>query len=233
MKTIITLLLDRSGSMYGKEADVVGGVNQFIADQQKLPQEDTITMSRFDTDGVETFRARTKVADAKPIDANDFVPRGGTPLLDAVGRTIAQMEEDWKAEKPDRAILVIFTDGEENQSREFTKAKIQELIKARQDSGLWAFIYLGTHADAFHEAGHMGIYAVNTARTSNTGLGTRTAYAAGSASVMSMKVSGQMMADNLGDLDENQPGTTPAPTVTVKATTWTPPAPTGPWTPPA
>lgn len=62
----------------------------------------------------------------------------------------------------ERAIVVIVTDGEENSSHEYTKAKIQELVKARQDSGKWAFIYLGANVDAFDEAGKMGIPMANS-----------------------------------------------------------------------
>lgn len=37
MKTMICLILDRSGSMAGRETDVIGGVNTFIQEQQKIP----------------------------------------------------------------------------------------------------------------------------------------------------------------------------------------------------
>jgi cobalamin biosynthesis protein CobT len=37
MKTMICLILDRSGSMGGRETDVIGGVNRFIKEQQALP----------------------------------------------------------------------------------------------------------------------------------------------------------------------------------------------------
>jgi hypothetical protein len=37
MKTMICLILDRSGSMNGREKDVVGGVNTFLDEQKKLP----------------------------------------------------------------------------------------------------------------------------------------------------------------------------------------------------
>lgn len=37
MKTMICLILDRSGSMQGREGDVIGGVNKFLEEQKALP----------------------------------------------------------------------------------------------------------------------------------------------------------------------------------------------------
>ena len=240
MKTIIHILMDRSGSMAGKQTDVVGGVNQFIADQQKQPGEDTIALTRFDSEGIENFRPSVRVAAAKPITLDDFQPRGGTPVLDAVGETILSMESTWRAEKPDRAIMVIVTDGEENQSRKFKKHEIKSLIEARERSGLWAFIYLGAGVNAFHEAASIGVSFVNTAHFADTGIGTRSAYAAASNSVASMKMSGVMDANLGGTLDEqgklDKGNVAKAQAAPAPGPVWTPPPASGTpgtWTPPA
>src|SRR5262245_22685642 len=203
MKAIICLILDRSGSMGGRETDVVNGVNSFIEEQRKLPDPASIAFVRFDSEAVERFRPMVNLKECALLTADDYKPRGGTPLLDAVGTTIARLDEDWKAEKPERAIVVIVTDGQENASREYTKAKIQEMVKARQDSGKWAFVYLGANVDAFHEAGSMGFAAANTAGYRSTAKGTRSMYERVSQSVRCMRTTGATMAHNLGgDIDE-------------------------------
>jgi uncharacterized protein YegL len=54
---MICLILDRSGSMGGREDDVVNGVNSFIAEQKKLPHPAVISFAHFDSEAVERFRA--------------------------------------------------------------------------------------------------------------------------------------------------------------------------------
>lgn len=246
MKTMICLILDRSGSMQGRETDVIGGVNAFLEEQKKLPDPASVALVRFDSEAVERFRPMQALSEVKPLTKEDYVPRGGTPLLDAVGATIAKLDDDWKTEKPERAIVVIVTDGQENASKEFTKAKVQALIKARQDSGMWAFIYLGANVDAFAEAGSLGIAGANTAGYTNTSAGNKSLYATASASVGRMRMTGATVAHNLGgniaedgSLDAKVSPQTPAvqPPQGTAASTWIPPTSTtagsGAWTPPS
>lgn len=238
MKAMICLILDRSGSMAGREADVIGGVNTFLDEQKKLPDPASIAMVRFDTDAVERFRPMQALAECKPLAKADYQPRGGTPLLDAIGKTLADLENDWKTEQPERAILMIVTDGEENSSREYTKAKIKEMIESRQASGKWAIVYLGANVDAFSEAGSMGISLANSAGYTNTARGTKSMYAAASGAVGMMRATGATMAHNLGrdigEEDDQQPAApAPVPPQPVAAQPWSEPKSAGPWTPPA
>lgn len=232
MKTMICLILDRSGSMAGREKDVIGGVNTFLDEQKKLPDPASIAFVRFDDQAVERFRAMQELAECKPLVADEYQPRGGTPLLDAVGRTIAQLDEDWKAEKPERCILVIVTDGAENSSREYTKEQIKTMIQARQDSGKWAFIYLGANVDAFFEASKMGIPVMNSAGYNNTAAGTRAVYAAASMNVSNMRATGQTMANLGGDIEEDGTLKKRHPVIQQTQTSWNTPEANN-WTPPA
>ena len=217
LKSIICLILDRSGSMGGRETDVINGVNSFIAEQKKLPDPASIAFVRFDSEAVETFRVMGPLAYCPPLTADEYSPRGGTPLFDAVGRTISQMDKDWKEQRADRAIVVIVTDGEENASREYTKEKIKDMVNARQRTGRWAFVYLGANVDAFSEASKMGINPQNVAGYTQTAAGMNAMYSATSDTVKAMRSSGETVAHNLGkNIGE-------APEETKTATTWTQP----------
>jgi hypothetical protein len=211
MKTLLCLIIDRSGSMTGKEEDVVGGVNNFITDQQKLPDPAVIELIRFDHE-YDVFQPACDLKDAQPLKREDYIPRGSTALLDAVGRTLGSLDEVWAKHQPDRAIVVIITDGHENASREFTKSKIKAMIETREASGKWAFLYFGADAAAFAEAGGIGISMTNTASYSNTSIGTQSAYGAMGQSVTNMRRTGSTNA-NLG-------GAVPE---TLQPTSWTPP----------
>jgi uncharacterized protein YegL len=204
MQTMLSLILDRSGSMQGKEDDVIGGVNAFIIEQKMLPDEAVISLVRFDEE-YEEFRPTAPLKDAKLIDAEDYQPRGSTALLDAVGRTLLALDAAWKQYQPQRAIVVIVTDGHENASHEFTLAQIKEMIEGREKSGKWAFLFLGADVNAFAEAGAMGIAAHNTAGYANTRVGTRSAYAAATASVAKMRMTGSSNAGLGGQLPEADP----------------------------
>lgn len=231
-KTMICLILDRSGSMSGREKDVIGGVNTFIDEQKKLPEAASIAFVRFDTSGIERFRPMQELAKVGPLQPQEYVPSGGTPLLDAVGQTINALDRDWVTERPARAIVVIVTDGEERDSREFKKEQIKAMIKARQDSGMWAFVYLGASVDAFAEGAAMGVSMRNTAGFTNTAVGTKRAYAAMTESVSHMRTSGATFANNLGkDIGESDDAANAAKPVIPQAAA-VPQAPTQPWTPP-
>ena len=62
-------------------------------------------------------------------------------------------------ERPGLVIFVIVTDGEENASREFSKARVKKMIQRQQTKYSWKFTFLGADQDAFAEAGGMGIAA--------------------------------------------------------------------------
>jgi len=245
LKTMICLIMDRSGSMQNLRQDVVGGVNNFIEQQKKKPDPASIAFVRFDspsdTPVIERFRPMQPLAEVKPLTLDEYDPRGWTPLLDAVGKTIVDLDEDWKREQPDRAIVVIVTDGQENASEEYTKPKIRSLIQAREASDQWTFIFLGANVDAFAEASALGIRSVNTASYTASSAGMGSTYSTISDTVGRMRSTGDTMAHNLGGTITEQGDVisakgTVAPPPADLAAAWVPPAPIQTdqdvWTPP-
>lgn len=237
MKTLIWLILDRSGSMSGKEDDVIGGVNKFLEEQKKLPDPAIIGMTRFDNE-YEIFRKAADLQKAEPIGPGDYSPRGSTALLDAVGRTLSTLDDEWKQHQPEKAIVVVITDGYENASVEFTKSKVKDMIESREKSGKWTFLYFGAGVDAFAEGAAMGFAAVNTAGYQGTKVGVRRAYATMSSSVGNLRTGGTSnLGKNLGESeDEDQqqvPAAVPPSVVASGPSTpiWQEPGKT--WTPPA
>lgn len=180
-KTMIYVLLDESGSMSNLRADVIGGINEFIDDQRKAPDPAVIGIANFGTHIPENMRVVRPMADLKEIaklTEADFAPNGGTPLLEAMIRSIESLDEDWKREKPDRCIFAVFTDGEENSSnagRGYTKTKIKAMVEARQKSGLWLFMFMGANIDSFHESAQLGFAAAAAANYVPTSKGFRAA----------------------------------------------------------
>ena len=163
--TEIICILDRSGSMQSIRSDAIGAFNQFLADQQAPDDPARLTMVLFD-DQYEIVHNGVPVRSVKPLSEKTFVPRGMTALLDAVGKTVntvaARLAEVPAEDRPEKVIVAILTDGHENASREFSLAAVRELIDRYTKELHWDFIYLAATADAFGEAGKIGIPADNT-----------------------------------------------------------------------
>lgn len=155
--TDITLIVDRSGSMESCKDDAEGGINTFIKEQQKTEGDATLTLVQFDTE----YDFVHNGIPIKDVPRYRLVPRGATALLDAVGRGVNEtgerLEKLAEDDKPGCVVFVIVTDGHENSSKEFAKAKIREMIDRQTSEYNWQFIFLGADAAAFNEAKAMGI----------------------------------------------------------------------------
>jgi hypothetical protein len=155
------VLLDRSGSMESMRADVIGGFNQLIAEQQADGPDARITLVQFDSqDPQEVLIDARRIVHARPLTHSTFVPRGGTPLLDATGQLITrasvrQQERHVLGKWPEAITFITITDGEENQSREYGRPEIVRLVADKEALG-WTFAFLGAGLDAYAEAGAMG-----------------------------------------------------------------------------
>jgi uncharacterized protein YegL len=187
----ILLVLDGSGSMSVIRDDAIGAFNTFIEDQKKQPGKANLSLAIFNTnyelklDGVD-------IKDAKPLDHSTYTPRGGTALFDAIGKSVADLEDRVEKSKikPKGVVVAILTDGEENSSREFKREQIFELIKKRTDDG-WDFAFLAAGQDAFAVGRGLGVIMSNTSGFSPCSSGIRGASAGVSNMVSHYRSGGQ------------------------------------------
>lgn len=157
----ISVILDRTGSMESIRDDVIGGFNAFLVQQQAAPGAATFTLVQFDSqDPYEVLQAHVDLAGVPPITREQYVPRASTPLYDAIGRGILELEvalaKQSKATRPDRVVFVIVTDGAENASTEFDRARVGRLIDAKKGLG-WQFVFLSADLDALDDSREMSI----------------------------------------------------------------------------
>ncbi len=146
--------------------DVIGGFNTFLRQQQQEGPDARLTLVQFDSrDPQHVVLDGAPIAEAAPLTHRLFVPRGGTPLLDATGLLIDRalraeaLEDQQRLQQglpPEQILFVTLTDGEENQSRLYTLAGIRERIAERTANG-WTFLFLSAGPDAYGEAQRMGI----------------------------------------------------------------------------
>lgn len=157
----ITVILDRSGSMETVRSDTVGGINAFLREQQDTSGEGTLTLVQFDSQGPYDVLCRAMpLRDVMPLSIDQYVPRGSTPLYDAIGRGISDIDSllgsTPPAWRPTNLLLVIVTDGQDNCSREFSRGDVGRLLNARKKQG-WHVIYLSSDLGSLKDARDLGV----------------------------------------------------------------------------
>ena len=155
-RTLLVFLLDRSGSMQSIKSDVEGGFAAFIDEQRQAPGDCAATLAQFDTE-YELVYHQVPVGE---VPALNLQPRGGTALLDAMGKlitdTAAQLDATPEAERPGTVIVAIMSDGYENSSREWTHPAIKSLVEQQTKNG-WEFLYMGADQDAIEVGVRLGV----------------------------------------------------------------------------
>jgi Mg-chelatase subunit ChlD len=158
----ILFVIDQSGSMGDEETEksVVANFNKVIAQQRGEPGDARVSTILFNTHAT-TLHDALPIADVPEMQRCDYMPAGGTALLDAVGIGIKRICNRQSAlpaaERPATTIVVIITDGEENSSHKHTQAEIKQMIQTLQEKHGWNFLYFGANVDHFAEASNLGI----------------------------------------------------------------------------
>lgn len=180
----VNILLDRSGSMTDRKSDHIGGLKSFIEDNK----DGNTKISLIQFDDINPCEILLDNMPSQDIDLSkvDLIPRGWTPLYDAIGKTIAFVESNIsKEDKDTQVILVIITDGEENASKEWTSEKIRNIIKQKEKD--WKILYLGANVDAFKESGRVGISQTSAVNYTNTARGVQNVYSVSTSKLRAMK----------------------------------------------
>lgn len=155
------ILLDRTGSMSGIWDEALGSVNAYAAAVGKVEDGEaddlktTVTLAAFDYQ--ESFQFDVLRKDITPgtwteVTNDEVSPRGMTPLFDAINRTITLAEAD----NPEKAVIVIMTDGHENSSKEVTREGVKAAMDRAEARG-WEVVFLGAEFASFGDADAVGI----------------------------------------------------------------------------
>jgi len=168
-KTLVTLLLDRSGSMESVRDDTIGAVNAYVGGLAQSEEDIRFSLVLFDAvNGAPALLDKVveakEPADIAPLTREVYVPRGMTPLIDAACITIHAIEASLAARSksdPIKVVVAIQTDGQENSSREHGWADLRRLISKKEGEG-WEFLFMGCGIDAYAPAREMGLSAAKT-----------------------------------------------------------------------
>ncbi len=170
----IVCIVDRSGSMQTIVDDAIGGFNAFLQEQKDAPGEATLTLALFNHE-YQLLHDNVDIQDVPLLNATTYRPGGMTALLDAVGRTIDAVGERLAATpermRPAKVIVAILTDGLENSSKEYSLAKVAQMIEHQRDMYSWEFIFLAANQDAIQTAGSLSIQPKDAVSFDATGEG--------------------------------------------------------------
>ena len=156
----VCFIIDESSSMWTSAMDVKRGFAKII-EEQKANKEGTCAISIF------RFSTTPKEADFIMKDINEieenikYNPSGCTAMYDGIGVAIDEIGERLAAmpeeERPEKNLIVIMTDGEENSSQVYQPSRVHEMIKHQEDKYNWTFLYIGTDITNTNDADRVGI----------------------------------------------------------------------------
>lgn len=155
-------ILDRSGSMYGKTQDVIGGFKTSIEDLKKNKEKDFdifVSAKMFDHEEESLFESlNIEILNEESIDAfmQKYVPKGQTAIRDSLGKSLTYFIEKYNNEKFESCVVYVFTDGLENASKIYSVDQIKKLVKDAESCNI-NVVYVGSNQDAILSAQTFGI----------------------------------------------------------------------------
>lgn len=158
----IVAIIDRSGSMRGKEELTINGINTTIDELKTSDNANKINMSiKFFNDTEELKIRSVNILSIGQLNPNDLKPSGTTALLDAIGNTISYfIEKKIRDENAyENCLIYVATDGLENSSKSFNSDRLKKIIKNGENNYNIKIMYLGANQDAILEASKIGIAA--------------------------------------------------------------------------
>jgi uncharacterized protein YegL len=146
----VICIIDRSGSMDEIKSDAIGGFNFFVKSQKEF--EGTALSLILFNDNYNVVYDGRDIKEVPILDEKSYIPNGTTAMLDAIGTTIDRVGERLfktsEAERPEKVIVAILTDGLENASKEYSYEQIAAKVKLQQETYNWDFVFLAANQDA-------------------------------------------------------------------------------------
>jgi hypothetical protein len=156
-RTLVTFLLDRTGSMEAIRDDTIGGFNAYLDGLKGDGDVDIeFTLIQFDSVSIDKICVAIPIAKVDKLTRETYQPRASTPLIDAAVKTINAVEASLLHEPAAKVVVCIQTDGQENSSVEHNWAELNALIKEKSAKD-WQFNFMGVGIDAYDQGARMGI----------------------------------------------------------------------------
>lgn len=157
MTTYIAIVLDSSGSMASTKRQTVQGFNEQVQ-QAKINAKEQKDIGEYKA-CVVTFNGEVfehqwlvPIEELQEASFDDYEPDGSTAMRDAVGYTIQKLLDTTNPNDPNVAYFIyIVSDGEENQSKHYSIAGLNELVQSVERRPNFTISYLGCSAKYLKE----------------------------------------------------------------------------------
>lgn len=174
------IILDESGSMECVRNETIDGCNKVMATIREMEQahSDTqrnlVSIYAFQSDNANRksryLCKNVPVARARDITARDYQPWGATPLLDAVGSTLVDLEAVASTHQDAHGIVTIITDGMENSSSHYTYPMVATIVNRLRELG-WTVNLIGANIDVNNVGDSLGVSSRMAFTQSSEGTG--------------------------------------------------------------
>lgn len=210
LKNYIAIILDRSGSMGSMRKEAVDAFNQQVKAirEGSKDMETKVSLVTFSTIADVPKIWNQAVGKLKTLQESSYKPDGMTAMYDAVGETITKLKAVPDADDPNVSFLVVvISDGVENNSKRFNSAQVAELVKSLQDTNRWTFTYLGANQDLSKVSQSLNIPMGNTMSFAATPSGLKNAAsvnAVGTNSYLTSRMRGQTCSVDFYNQDKTE-----------------------------
>ena len=169
------IILDESGSMSSIYRETLQSMNEVLGGIRKNQEEfqdqqhfvTFVTFEGLGIEGLKVRRDRVPIRSIANLTEKDYRPGGCTPLYDAMGTTLNELEG--LVGENDRVMVTIITDGYENSSQEYSGRTVKTLVERLRKKG-WVFAYIGANQDAIEVAKDLNIANALNYDASPTGM---------------------------------------------------------------
>lgn len=153
-KTIYHFIVDESVSMSSLKNETIAGFNTQLKTikelKDELPENEFIVSVTYFNNLVKDVIKFGKIEDIPLLSPENYHPDSCTSLLDAIGRSIDNIQDHFGYEIEENlatVVLIILTDGKENSSRYYSYFQISERIEILSATDKWVFTFLGAGLD--------------------------------------------------------------------------------------
>lgn len=149
------IILDESGSMHGVKQQTIDGCNEVLNTIRSAQKKDgnarrqlvSIYVFQDNDENPSHYLVKNKpIGDVKNVTHNDYNPWGCTPLLDAMGMTIVDVNAVASTHMDATGVVTLITDGMENASVQYTAEQVAKMVSAMTEKG-WNFNVIGANID--------------------------------------------------------------------------------------
>lgn len=145
------IILDESGSMSSIKNTIIQGFNELVQtikgiEKQFPEQEHFVSFVSFNSLGQKLLHFMDPASKLEQIDDKSYNPDAMTPLFDAMGFSINKLKQSLQGQTDYNVLVTVLTDGEENDSKEFSGNDIKKLVEELKQNR-WTFTYIGTDHD--------------------------------------------------------------------------------------